>query len=99
MYLQDNLRSLDKFLARSPIFDLTATWCDLCYKKSLNTAAIAASSPACATIANGFGNNILNTAPPPVISGLPGNTTGAETDAGTYDAIGRRYYAGARIRF
>lgn len=45
------------------------------------------------------GNNILNTAPPPVISGLPGNTTGAETDAGTYDAIGRRYYAGARIRF
>ena len=45
------------------------------------------------------GNNILNTAPPPIISGLPGNTTGAETDAGTYDAIGRRYYAGARIRF
>lgn len=45
------------------------------------------------------GNNILNTAPPPVISGLPGNTTGAETDAGTYDAIGRRYYAGARIKF
>lgn len=45
------------------------------------------------------GNNILNTAPPPVISGLPGDTTGAETDAGTYDAIGRRYYAGARIKF
>ncbi|QQV76376.1 TonB-dependent receptor [Sphingomonas aliaeris] len=45
------------------------------------------------------GNNLLNTAPPPIISGLPGNTTGAETDAGTYDAIGRRFYAGAKIKF
>ncbi|WP_260597649.1 TonB-dependent receptor domain-containing protein [Sphingomonas endolithica] len=44
-------------------------------------------------------NNVLDTAPPPVISGLPGSTTGAETDAGTYDAIGRRFYAGARIKF
>jgi outer membrane receptor protein involved in Fe transport len=45
------------------------------------------------------GNNLLDTAPPPVITGLPGNTTGAETDAGTYDAIGRRYYAGVRLKF
>lgn len=44
-------------------------------------------------------DNLLNTSPPPIISGLPGDTTGAETDAGTYDAIGRRYYAGARLRF
>ena len=44
-------------------------------------------------------NNVLNTAPPPVISGLPGSSTGAETDSGTYDAIGRRFYAGARIKF
>ena len=45
------------------------------------------------------GDNLLNTAPPPIISGLPGNTTGAETDASTYDAIGRRFYAGVRIKF
>lgn len=44
-------------------------------------------------------DNLLNTAPPPIITGLPGNTTGAETDAGTYDAIGRRYYAGVRLKF
>lgn len=44
-------------------------------------------------------DNLLNTAPPRIISGLPGSTTGAETDAGTYDAIGRRFYAGTRIKF
>jgi outer membrane receptor protein involved in Fe transport len=44
-------------------------------------------------------DNVLDTAPPPIISGLPGNTTGAETDAGTYDAIGRRFYAGVRLKF
>ena len=44
-------------------------------------------------------NNVLNTAPPAIISLLPGNVTGSETDSGTYDAIGRRFYAGARIRF
>ncbi len=44
-------------------------------------------------------NNLFNVSPPPLISGLPGNTTGAETDAGTYDAIGRRVYAGLRVRF
>lgn len=45
------------------------------------------------------GDNLLNTSPPPIISGLPGNVTGTETDAGTYDPIGRRFYAGARIKF
>ena len=43
-------------------------------------------------------NNLLNTSPPPIISGLPGDTTGTETDASDYDPIGRRFYAGARIR-
>jgi outer membrane receptor protein involved in Fe transport len=44
-------------------------------------------------------NNITDEEPPLVISGLPGDVTGTETDAGTYDAIGRRYYAGVRIKF
>ncbi|MCE4553685.1 TonB-dependent receptor domain-containing protein [Roseateles cellulosilyticus] len=44
-------------------------------------------------------NNLFNTKAPPIISGLPANVTGAETDAGTYDAIGRRYYVGARYSF
>jgi iron complex outermembrane recepter protein len=43
-------------------------------------------------------NNLTNTNPPAIISGLPGNVTGAETDSGTYDAIGRRYYAGIRLK-
>ena len=44
-------------------------------------------------------DNLLDTAPPPVISGLPGNVTGTETAAGTYDPIGRRFYAGVRLKF
>jgi len=44
-------------------------------------------------------NNMFNAKAPPIISGLPGDTTGAETDAGTYDAIGRRYYVGLRYSF
>ncbi|UXH77958.1 TonB-dependent receptor plug domain-containing protein [Roseateles amylovorans] len=40
-------------------------------------------------------DNALNTKPAPIISGLPGNVTGAET-ASIYDAIGRRYYIGLR---
>jgi outer membrane receptor protein involved in Fe transport len=43
-------------------------------------------------------DNAFDVKPPRIISGLPGNTTGAETDAGTYDAIGRRYYVGMRIK-
>ncbi|AVR95703.1 TonB-dependent receptor plug domain-containing protein [Pseudoduganella armeniaca] len=41
-------------------------------------------------------DNAFNTKAPPIVTGLPGNTTGAETEAGAYDAIGRRYYLGLR---
>ena len=41
----------------------------------------------------------FDTAPPPIISGLPENQTGTETDSGTYDAIGRRFYLGMRVSF
>lgn len=44
-------------------------------------------------------DNLLDNDPPPIISGLPGNSTGTETDAGTYDAIGQRWYVGFRGRF
>jgi iron complex outermembrane receptor protein len=44
-------------------------------------------------------DNAFDTKAPKLISGLPSNTTGAETDASTYDAIGRRYYAGVRMSF
>ncbi|HTU66233.1 MAG TPA: TonB-dependent receptor, partial [Steroidobacteraceae bacterium] len=44
-------------------------------------------------------NNLLDEEPPLLITGLPGDVTGAETDAGTYDAIGRRFYAGVRVKF
>jgi outer membrane receptor protein involved in Fe transport len=43
-------------------------------------------------------DNAFNTKAPPIISGLPGDNTGTETDAGTYDAIGRRYYLGVRVK-
>jgi iron complex outermembrane receptor protein len=43
-------------------------------------------------------DNAFDTKPPAIVSGLPGNSTGAETDAGTYDAIGRRYYLGVRVK-
>ncbi len=44
-------------------------------------------------------NNLTGTKAPLIPSNLPGNVTGAETDSGTYDAIGRRYYAGIRLKF
>jgi outer membrane receptor protein involved in Fe transport len=44
-------------------------------------------------------NNLFDEKPPLIISGLPGDVTGTETDAGTYDAIGRRWYAGVRLKF
>lgn len=44
-------------------------------------------------------DNAFDAKAPKLISGLPSNTTGAETDASTYDAIGRRYYAGVRMSF
>lgn len=42
-------------------------------------------------------DNALDTKPAPIISGLPGNDTGTETNAGTYDPIGRRFYVGVRF--
>jgi iron complex outermembrane receptor protein len=44
-------------------------------------------------------SNLLDEDPPFLITGLPGDVTGTETDAGTYDPIGRRWYAGVRMRF
>jgi outer membrane receptor protein involved in Fe transport len=44
-------------------------------------------------------DNLFDNEPPPIISGLPGNDTGTETDAGTYDPIGRRFYAGVSLKF
>ncbi len=43
--------------------------------------------------------NLFNVAPPPIITGLPGTSTGTETAAGLYDPIGRRFYAGIRAKF
>jgi len=43
-------------------------------------------------------NNAFNTRAPAIISGMPGSDTGTETAAGTYDPIGRRYYAGIRVK-
>jgi outer membrane receptor protein involved in Fe transport len=43
-------------------------------------------------------NNAFNTKAPPIITGLPGDSTGTETEAGTYDPIGRRWYAGIRVK-
>jgi outer membrane receptor protein involved in Fe transport len=42
-------------------------------------------------------NNAFDAKAPAIITGLPGSTTGTETDASTYDAIGRRYYLGVRV--
>jgi iron complex outermembrane receptor protein len=44
-------------------------------------------------------NNVFDEEPPLLISGLPSDVTGTETDAGTYDALGRRWYAGVRMKF
>lgn len=44
-------------------------------------------------------DNLFDKDPPPIITGLPGNDTGTETDAGTYDPIGRRIYTGVKLRF
>ena len=41
-------------------------------------------------------DNVMDTKAPQLITGLPGNTTGAETAASVYDPIGRRLYVGMR---
>lgn len=43
-------------------------------------------------------DNLLNTKAP-LMSGIKGSDTGTETNAATYDPIGRRYYAGVRYKF
>ncbi|USX19624.1 TonB-dependent receptor [Oxalobacteraceae bacterium OTU3REALA1] len=42
-------------------------------------------------------DNAFDRKPARIISGLPGNTTGTETNASVYDPIGRRYYMGLRV--
>jgi outer membrane receptor protein involved in Fe transport len=44
-------------------------------------------------------DNLLDNAAPNIFSLSPFNTTGTDTNAGTYDVFGRRFYAGARFRF
>lgn len=44
-------------------------------------------------------DNLLDNEPPAIISGLASGSTGTETDAGTYDPIGQRFYVGIRSRF
>ena len=44
-------------------------------------------------------DNAFGVKPPVIPSGLPSNVTGAETAADVYDAIGRRWYVGARFTF
>jgi iron complex outermembrane receptor protein len=44
-------------------------------------------------------NNLTNVKAPNILSGSIFNITGSNTAAGTYDVFGRRYYAGARLRF
>lgn len=44
-------------------------------------------------------DNLLDNDAPNILSGSVFNATGTDTDAGTYDVFGRRFYAGARLRF
>lgn len=44
-------------------------------------------------------DNLFNRSAPAIYSNLPGNTTGTDTEAGTYDPIGRRFYVGFRAKF
>lgn len=43
-------------------------------------------------------DNLLDNAPP-FVAGAFGLSPGVNTDAGTYDAIGRRFYVGARVKY
>lgn len=44
-------------------------------------------------------DNVFDKKPAPILSNLPGNETGTETASGTYDAIGRFFYAGVKVTF
>lgn len=44
-------------------------------------------------------NNVFDKDAPVILSGVPGNTTGTDTDATVYDPIGRTWYAGINLAF
>jgi outer membrane receptor protein involved in Fe transport len=44
-------------------------------------------------------NNVFDEDAPIILSGVPGNTTGTDTDASVYNPIGRTWYAGLRVSF
>jgi len=44
-------------------------------------------------------DNLFDNEPPAIISGVAGSDTGVETDGGTYDPIGQRFYLGVRAKF
>ena len=44
-------------------------------------------------------NNLLDTEAPLIIIGLQADGTGTEADATTYYPIGRRFYAGVKLKF
>jgi outer membrane receptor protein involved in Fe transport len=44
-------------------------------------------------------NNAFDEEAPIILSGVPGNTTGTDTDATVYNPIGRAWYAGMRMSF
>jgi len=44
-------------------------------------------------------NNVFDEDAPIVLNGVPGNTTGTDTDANVYDPIGRTWYVGLNITF
>jgi outer membrane receptor protein involved in Fe transport len=44
-------------------------------------------------------DNVFNEEAPIILSGVPGNTTGTDTNASVYDPIGRGFYGGVRLRF
>ena len=44
-------------------------------------------------------NNVFDEDAPIILSGIPGNTTGTDTDASVYDPIGRTWYVGLNFSF
>ena len=44
-------------------------------------------------------NNVLDEDAPTILSGIPGNSTGTDTDANVYNPIGRTWYLGLSFQF
>ena len=44
-------------------------------------------------------NNLFDEDAPIILSGVPGNTTGTDTDASVYNPVGRTWYLGMNFRF